>query len=159
MFDFIRKKKDIGLYAPVNGEIVAIEDVPDQVFASKMMGDGLAFEFDDSLVFAPCDGKISMIAQTKHAIGITMKNGIEILIHVGLETVQFQGEGFDVLVKKGQSVKIGEPILQIDRNFFESQEINLITPMIVTNSQNYQIEKKNTKQNVLCADEYVICFK
>lgn len=159
MLNFIRKKKDIGLYAPVNGEIIAIEDVPDQVFASKMMGDGLAFDFHGSLIYAPCNGKISMIAQTKHAMGITMKNGIEILIHVGLETVRFQGKGFDVLVKKGQRVKIGEPILQIDRNFFESQGINLITPMIVTNSQNYQIEKKNTKQNVLCADEYVICFK
>ncbi len=132
MFDFFRKE-DPALYAPVTGKVIALDKVPDQVFATKVIGDGVAFEPEGSTVCAPCDGVIMMIAETGHAFGLAAKNGAEILIHIGLDTVEFTGEGFNVLVKQNASVKKGTPIVELDREFFRIKEACLITPMLVTN--------------------------
>lgn len=156
MFDFL-KKKDLSLYSPVTGKMINIENVPDHVFASRMMGDGVAFEFQGRTVYAPCDGKITMIAHTKHAIGFITDYGVEILIHVGLDTVSFKGQGFKVLVHEGDKIKKGSAIMEIDRDFFKDKDVNFITPMVIT--QNCQFELKiNAVNDVIKGESQVIQF-
>ncbi len=133
MLNFL--KKNIDLYAPVVGKAVKLEDVPDKMFAEKLLGDGIAFVFDTDVIYAPCDGEIIMIAATKHALGIRAANHAEIMIHIGLETVNFNGEGFTPLVKDGDKVKRGQGLIKIDRAFFEEHNANLITPMVVTTKE------------------------
>lgn len=128
------KKKGSVLTAPVTGTVISLENVPDQVFAKKIMGDGVAFQYDGSTIFSPCDGKVKMIAETKHAIGITDSAGADILIHIGLDTVALNGEGFTVNVSVGDKVSKGQPVISIDRELMEQKKIDLTTPMIITNA-------------------------
>lgn len=134
MFNFIKKKIDSGeVYSPVVGRSISLENVPDQMFAQKLMGEGIGFEFDGDMVYAPCDGEIILIADTKHAFGIRSKSGAELLVHVGLDTVALNGEGFEILVKMNDKVKAHEPIIKINRDFMKEKNINLTTPMVITN--------------------------
>lgn len=158
MFGFFRKSDPV-LYAPVSGKIIALAKVPDQVFATKVIGDGVAFEPEGSTVCAPCDGVITMIAETGHAFGLTAKNGAEILIHIGLDTVEFAGEGFNVLVKQNASVKKGTPIVELDREFFRTKEACLITPMLVTNYMEHPFETLEDGELVELSKSPVVTFK
>lgn len=134
----IFKKKVYELYSPVIGKSILLEQVNDKVFAEKMMGDGLAFEFQGDSIYAPCSAKVVMIANTKHAIGL--QNGdIEILIHVGLDTVNLNGIGLTSHVKTGSTVKRGDVLLTIDRKLMDEKQIDLTTPMIIT-SQGKKLE-------------------
>lgn len=114
-------KTDSFLYAPVDGDCIPVTQVNDSVFSSRMMGEGVAFRFEGSQVCAPCDGKICMIAETKHAFGLVNDDGVEVIIHIGLDTVNLNGEGFRVLVKENQTVKRGTPVIELDREFFKSK--------------------------------------
>ena len=108
-----------------NGKSVAIEDVPDEVFATKMMGDGIAVIPDEGKIYAPCDGTISMIMDnTKHALGIKTEDGIEMLIHVGLDTVNLLGEGFETHVATGDQVEAGELLITYDKEKLDKEGIN-----------------------------------
>lgn len=126
------KKVDV-LVAPVNGTVLMIEDVPDPVFAQKLMGEGVAFSFSDSVICSPCQGRVKMIAETKHAIGIESDLGTEILIHIGLDTVSLEGKGFELNVKVGDKLSVGQPMISIDHQVMADNDINLITPMLITN--------------------------
>lgn len=159
MFDLFKKKKDIDLYAPVVGETVSLEKVPDKIFADKLMGDGIGFIFEGNTVCAPCDGKISMIANTLHAFGITAANGAEILVHIGLDTVTLEGKGFKAMVAAGEKVKKGTPIIEIDRDIMKQNNINLITPMIITNSDEFNFEIENSDKHVIAGESKVITFR
>lgn len=140
--------KECHLYSPVIGEVVRIETIEDKVFSSKMMGEGVAFIISEELICAPCDGVITLIPSTLHAFGITTKTGCEILVHVGLDTVNLQGQGFKKLVEQGQTVKRGTPILKVDLKFMEENQINLTTPMVITNSSDYKISLDYSKGKV-----------
>ena len=110
MIKLFGKKKQANkvLYSMANGKSIAIEEVPDEVFSTKMMGDGIAVIPDEGKIYAPCDGKISMVIDnTKHAVGIETDDGVELLIHVGLDTVDLMGEGFQTHVVIGDNVKVG----------------------------------------------------
>lgn len=120
-------------YSPMNGDLLPLENVPDPVFSEKMMGDGVAIIPRDGLIVSPVNGKVEHVFPTKHAIGIKSVNGLEILIHVGLETVNLQGEGFEVLVDVNQQVQQGDPLLKVDINLLEERHKEIITPMIITN--------------------------
>lgn len=133
------KKKTNTLYSPVKGKAVPIETVSDQVFSSKMMGDGVAFILEDEYICAPCNGIISVIPPSLHAFGMKTESGVEILIHVGLDTVSLNGSGFKQLVAQGTKVMQGMPILKVDLNYMKEQEIDLTTPMVITNSSEYLI--------------------
>lgn len=159
MFNLFKKKKDNDLYAPVAGETVSLEKVPDKIFADKLMGDGIGFVFEGNTVCAPCDGKISMIANTLHAFGITAANGAEILVHIGLDTVTLEGQGFKAMVSAGEKVKKGTPIIEIDRNILKKKNINLITPMIITNSDEFNFEIENGDMHVIAGESKVITFR
>ena len=129
------RQKTNHIYSPVDGECVALTDVSDAVFSSRMLGDGVAFIYDGDTIHSPCYGTVTMIAATKHAIGIEMDNGAELLIHIGLETVATKGRGFDILVRVNQKVKPGQKLVAIDRAALRGYD--LITPLVVTNTQGF----------------------
>lgn len=141
---FFKKKtetnQEVILTSPVDGNILPLAQVQDPVFAEKMMGDGIAIECQGEYICAPADGEISLIAQTKHAFGMTLSNGLELLVHVGLETVQLQGEGFQVLCEAGKHVKQGDPILKIDLQYMKEKQVSLVTPFIIINHQEHPFE-------------------
>ena len=128
------KKKEIQLLAPLNGTIIPIEEVPDPVFSQKMMGDGIAIQPSGGHVYAPFSGEIILVAPTKHAIGIRSKSGIEVLIHIGLETVALNGEGFQPAVQEGERVKAGQLLIEVDWAYIEERVESTVTPVIVTKS-------------------------
>ena len=137
MFSFFKKKKvdtAKGLTAYVSGKIIPIEEVKDEVFSSKMLGDGLAIEPTEELIISPCNGTIATVmADSKHAVGITMDNGIEILIHEGLDTVSLEGEGFELYVKEGQKVKAGDKLMKFDAKLLEAKSLEKTCVLVVTN--------------------------
>lgn len=119
--------------APITGELKDITEVPDQVFSGKMMGDGFAILPEEGMIVSPVDGKIVNVFPTKHALGIESKGGREILIHVGIDTVKLQGEGFESLVKEGDQVEAGQPLLKVDLDFIKANAPSIITPIVFTN--------------------------
>ena len=116
----VKNEQDYIVYAPVSGEIVKLESVNDPVFSKKVMGDGIAIIPNSKKIYSPVSGIVSMIFPTKHAIGITKDNGLGVILHVGIETVNLKGEGFDLKVSQGQKVKAGELLMNIDLDFISS---------------------------------------
>ncbi|AMX84998.1 PTS glucose transporter subunit IIA [Geobacillus subterraneus] len=125
--------KEETIVAPLSGTIVPLEDVPDPVFAQKMMGDGIAIDPTDGDVVAPVDGEIIQLFPTKHAIGLRSEAGVELLIHVGIDTVSMNGEGFTAYVKAGDRVKRGERLLSVDLSLVRDKAKSAVTPIIITN--------------------------
>lgn len=126
--------KTIQLLAPLTGKAVSLADVPDPVFSEKMMGDGFAIEPSDGIVVSPVEGEIMQVFPTKHAVGIRARNGAEILVHIGLETVSLKGEGFETHVKQGDSVKAGDKLVTFDMTVINEKAKSAITPIIITNT-------------------------
>lgn len=127
-----KHKEDIFI-APIKGEIKSITEVPDAVFSGKMMGDGFAIVPAEGTVVSPVDGKIVNMFPTKHAIGILSDSGREILIHVGIDTVNLKGQGFEALVAENDRVKAGQPLLKVDLDYIEKNATSKITPIVFTN--------------------------
>jgi PTS system beta-glucosides-specific IIC component len=123
--------------APVSGNVIALSDVKDEAFSSGAMGQGLGIEPSEGKVYAPVDGEITTFFPTGHAIGITGDNGIEILIHVGMDTVELNGKGFTPKKKQGEHVKKGELLLEFDMNVIKEAGFSTVTPVIVTNSDDF----------------------
>lgn len=126
------------VHAPLSGKLLALEQVPDEVFSSGAMGKGLAIEPNENKVYAPFDGTIVMLAPTKHAIGLRSMSGAEVLIHVGLDTVKLNGEPFTLHVEEGDRVKQGDVLSEFDSEAIEAAGVQTITPIIVTNPANYK---------------------
>lgn len=125
------KNKELQITSPLRGRAVALEEVPDPVFSSKMMGEGCAIIPDDGEVYSPVDGTVKLVAPTKHAIGLECHDGTEILIHYGLETVALNGEGFNVFVKEGDTIHSGDLLMSVDFELLQKKKINCITPVII----------------------------
>lgn len=125
------KSKIISVFAPLSGEVVALDQVPDPVFAGKALGDGAAILPKSGKIYSPVDGEVASIAATQHAFGFSSADGLDVLVHVGLETVALNGEGFTVHVKEGDKVKVGDLVAEVDLKFLESKNINPITPVII----------------------------
>lgn len=119
--------------SPVKGTIMNISEVPDQVFSEKMMGDGFAIKPEEGSFVSPVDGEIINVFPTKHAIGIRTVRGVEILLHIGLETVELKGEGFEVFVQDGDQIKKGDRLAQVDLDYIEKHATSTITPVVFTN--------------------------
>lgn len=137
---------------PISGRVLPLSKVEDAVFSSGAMGDGIAIDPTDNKVYAPFDGSVEFIADTKHAVGLKSDDGVELLIHVGMDTVKMNGKGFDVKTKVNQRVKEGDLLLEFDRNEIQKEGYSLITPVVITNSCNYE-------QNELCLDEEALFGK
>ena len=121
----------MSLLAPLSGQAVPLEQVPDDVFSQKILGDGIAIIPADGKLYAPVDGEIASIAETLHAYGFTSENGMEILVHVGLDSVALKGEGFKSHVQLGDKVKKGQLIAEVDLKFLESKGVPTITPVLI----------------------------
>ena len=134
--------------SPISGKVIELEKVDDPVFSSGAMGKGIAIEPMDNKVYAPFNGTIEFIADTKHAIGLLSEDGVEVLIHVGMDTVKMQGRGFNVKTSVNSKIKAGDLLLEFDRNAIEKEGYSLITPVVITNADNYE-------DNVLCINEEV----
>lgn len=147
------------VYAPLNGLIVPLSEVDDPIFSEGMMGKGLAIQPENYEIKAPIDGTISMVAVSKHAIGITSSDGIELLIHVGLDTVKLNGKGFYLLVSENEKVKIGQPILKFDASYIKEQGYDIITPVLITNSSEFEDIIKADTQNVKAKDKIMTVVK
>jgi len=132
---FHKKRKEEHIFAPVRGEVVAIEDVPDPIFSEKMIGDGLAIKPSDGHLVSPFDGEVIQVFPTKHAIGIRGESGLELLIHIGLETVSLNGEGFKTAVQAGDQVKKGAPLLTFNLAFIKENAADTITSIVITNGE------------------------
>ncbi|WP_261137766.1 N-acetylglucosamine-specific PTS transporter subunit IIBC [Serratia entomophila] len=125
------------LVAPVTGEVVALDQVPDEAFASKAVGDGLAIRPTDKTVVAPADGTLVKIFNTNHAFCLETDKGAEIVVHMGIDTVALNGQGFKRLVEEGAEVKAGQPILELDLEYLNANARSMISPVVVSNSDDY----------------------
>lgn len=142
MFGFFKKKqkdenKELQLVAAVDGKVLPLSEVPDAVFAQKIAGDGVAIDPTSDIVVAPADGELSLVFNTKHAFALTLNNGAELLVHIGVDTVSLNGEGFEQLAEAGTKVKAGTPIIKIDREFIKSKGFSLMTPVLITNPDQF----------------------
>ncbi|MED5099699.1 glucose-specific PTS transporter subunit IIBC [Niallia sp. FSL K6-0212] len=142
--------------APIKGELVPITEVPDAVFAGKMMGDGFAIIPSEGTVVSPVDGKIVNLFPTKHALGILADNGREILIHFGIDTVKLKGEGFETLVSENDQVKQGQPLLKVNLDYIKENATATITPVVFTNLAEGEAVQINKRGNVEFKEEDVI---
>ncbi len=134
--------------APMNGNAIPLEEVPDETFAQGVLGLGAAIEPNEGKVVAPADGTVETIFDTKHAIGLSLNNGAEILIHIGINTVELGGEGYKAFVAEGDKVKKGQTLITFDMDFIKSKGYKLVTPVIVTNSDDYSEIEFKTKGNI-----------
>ena len=137
MFGLFKKKKNSFL-SPMTGKSVSIKEVPDETFSSEMLGKGIAIIPSDGLVTSPTSGKVSMIFETLHAISILADTGEEILIHIGLDTVKMNGDGFSSYVKVGDIVKPKDPLIKADLEKIKSAGFNPITVMLICNSTEFK---------------------
>jgi PTS system D-glucosamine-specific IIA component/PTS system glucose-specific IIA component len=165
MFGFFKKKKsknpkEFYLVAPVKGRALSLSEVADPVFGQRLAGNGVAIEPTDDIIVSPADGELTLVFGTKHAFALTLANGAEILVHIGIDTVSLNGEGFEQLATQGTKVKAGTPILKIDRKFIKSKGFSLITPVIITNTDNFAsvtpIENINTVVGKTVVVKYMV---
>ena len=127
----------ITISSPLNGEIVPLTEVKDETFASEMMGKGIAINPKEGKVVSPINGTVQMIFKTKHAIGLKSQDGAEILIHIGMDTVQLDGKHFTAHVKDGDKVKVGDTLVEFDMDAIKKEGYELVTPVIITNTIDY----------------------
>lgn len=157
MFGFL--KKNYKLVAPVDGEVIELSEVPDAVFAQKMAGDGVAIETTGDTIVAPADGKLSMIFKTNHAFGLNLENGAEILVHIGIDTVALEGEGFHRIASEGQFVKAGDPIIKINRDIIVKKGYSLVTPVLITNPDMTSEIKSFVGESVKAGENEILTYK
>ncbi len=135
------------VYAPMTGKVKELSEVEDEVFSSGMLGNGIAIEPTNGQVNSPVDGIVTTVFPTKHAIGVTSDDGVEILIHIGMDTVELNGEGFESFVKQNERVKKGDLLIRVNLDKIKAAGLSMITPIVVTNSNSYKaisIDAKNT---------------
>jgi PTS system glucose-specific IIA component len=153
MFGFL-KRKTREVKAPISGQLIAIEEVDDEVFSSKMAGDGVAILPVGDIFVSPIDGVITKIFSTNHAYSVKSKQDLEVLVHIGLETVALKGEGFERLAEEGDEVKAGDPIIKADLNYIKEHAKDIITPILITDESKYEAIDKNT--NVVIAGDAIM---
>ncbi|UOQ83735.1 PTS sugar transporter subunit IIA [Gracilibacillus salinarum] len=149
---FGKKETSETLLAPMTGKQVKMEDVPDEMFSNKLLGDGIAIEPTEGKVVAPIDGEVVQFSNTKHAVGIKSKNGLEVLIHIGLETVALNGEGFEGFVSQGDKVKAGDKLVTFDLPFIKEKADSIISPVVITNFEIVESLTKSDEHNLVAGE-------
>jgi PTS system glucose-specific IIA component len=140
MFGFFNKKSSV--CAPFDGQVIKLEEVPDEAFAKKIVGDGLAIMPESNKLIAPFDGKIEQIFDTKHAFILKSSDGLQILIHVGINTVKLNGEGFDVKIPEKQELKQGDIVAEINFDLILEKKYSICTPIIFMNLDEFKVDFK-----------------
>ena len=134
MFGIFKAKKQI-VVSPADGDVVDLAEVPDEVFSQKMAGEGIAIMPRSNTFIAPISGTITKIFSTNHAFSIKTKSGLEVMVHIGLDTVALNGEGFKRLAEEGDKVNVGKPIISADLEFISSQGKEIITPIVINHEK------------------------
>lgn len=132
------KKKSVQLLPPMIGQIIPLKDVPDTVFSEKMIGDGFAILPKSGRVVAPVDCEVVQLFPTKHAIGLKTKTGLEILIHIGIDTVELKGEGFQAHIEVGDELEAGTLMLEVDLALLKDRGKSIVTPIVFTDKTTYR---------------------
>lgn len=138
---FRRKKQHTILTCPTGGRIVPLGEIPDPVFATGTVGQGCAIDPSDGTFTSPVDGELILVARTGHAFAVRADDGTEVLVHIGIDTVQLKGDGFTVLATAGQHVRQGEPIIQVDLALVRDRVPSLISPVLVSNHAEHPVEQ------------------
>jgi len=138
----IFKKKSLQVFSPVDGEIVELESVPDEVFANKLAGDGVAIIPASGQFCSPVDGVVSKIFDTNHAYIVSTPQGIDILVHIGLDTVSLNSNGFKRKVEPDTPVKVGDVIIEADLNYIKENSKDTITPIVISDGDCKIIEQQ-----------------
>ncbi len=161
MFNFLKRKNIEAkqFCSVVNGKSIDLSEVKDEMFSQKLLGDGIAVIPNCDNFVSPCNGKITMIAESKHAIAIENFDGLQVLIHIGLDTVKLNGEGFDILCKEGDFVKIGTLLAKVDRQFLREKNIEDITMMIIIEENGHKIESQNIGSNAIAGETVLIKYE
>ncbi len=144
MFGFL-KRKTREVKAPADGQVITLEEVDDEVFSSKMAGDGVAIIPVGDTFCAPISGKITKIFSTNHAFSIKSRQDLEVLVHIGLETVALQGKGFERLANEGDEVNAGDPIIKADLNYIKEHAKDIVTPILITDESKFDKIEKNIR--------------
>lgn len=147
------------LKAVANGEAMPVSDVPDEVFAGKALGDGVAVILTDGKVYSPADGVISLVADTLHAYGITTADGLELLVHIGINTVELNGEGFTTKVKAGENIKAGQLLCEVDMKLMQEKGYQMHTPILMTNGDECADVQLLPDKNVKAGETTVITYR
>ena len=138
MFGFFKAKKYL-IQSPTDGQLVKLESVQDEVFSSKLAGDGLAIVPITNTFVAPISGTLTKIFSTNHAFSIQTSSGLEVLVHIGLDTVDLNGEGFKRLATEGDKVSVGDPIVSVDIEFIKSKDKDIVTPIVLNHEKKLAI--------------------
>ena len=153
----VNSNEHVEIKAVISGKVIDMSEVPDEMFSQKMMGDGVAIEPTEDTIKAPADAEITMVMDdSKHAVGLKFKNGAEMLIHIGIDTVNLKGKGFKLLTKSGAKVKVGDPLVKIDRKVIANAGYKDVVVMAVTNSAEFPQMKKETGKTVKATEDTVI---
>lgn len=128
---------------PVQGQVINLEDVPDSAFASGSLGTGFAIVAENNEIVSPVDGVISELFSTLHAVSLQAENGLEVLIHIGIDTVSLQGRGFTALVSQGETVYAGQALVRVDWSVIRAAGLHALVPVIFTNVQGQRVQVKN----------------
>ena len=141
------KKEEFKIVVPVDGMLIPLHEVPDQMFSQKLMGDGFAVIPEGNIIVAPLSGVAESVFPTGHAVGIKTKDGIECIVHIGLDTVELNGEGFKPLIKQGTKIKAGDPMIEIDRELISSKGYSVTTMVVfpLGYSHEFDLGKKTVK--------------
>lgn len=158
MFNF--SENSFVLAAPVDGKAVNLSEVEDEVFSRRIVGDGAAIRPSGEVIVSPACGKVTIIFKTNHAFGIELENGIEVLVHIGINTVELDGNGFERLIEEGTDVKQGDAIIKIDKKYIESRGYSLITSVIITNTDHIDhIDYINLGSDVKAGKDTIINYR
>ncbi len=153
---FFKKKKTGSILSICDGQTVSLSEVGDAVFAERILGDGVALFPESEEICSPVDGKVIQVFETKHAYSILSDDGLEILVHIGLNTVELSGEGFEAFVKAGDVIKKGDKIAKINIEYIESMGYQLYTPILITNLD--KIQKMDIKVQKVKKGEEIISY-
>ncbi|WP_101775914.1 PTS glucose transporter subunit IIA [Pasteurella oralis] len=153
-----KKAVEVEIFAPLSGEIVNIEDVPDVVFSEKIVGDGIAVRPTGNKMVAPVDGVIGKIFETNHAFSMESKDGVELFVHFGIDTVELKGEGFKRIAQEGQTVKRGDTVIEFDLEVLEAKAKSVLTPVVISNMDEISNIEKKTGE-VVVGESVVLVLK
>ena len=155
------KKENNGMFigSPIEGEAVSLKEVNDPTFAQEMLGKGIAIKPSNGRVVAPIDGEITILFETKHAISIVSEQGVELLIHIGLDTVNLKGENFKTYVKAGDKVKSGDLLIEFDMEKIKEAGYDTITPIVICNTFEFTDVKENIIGQVKELDQVIEVIK
>ncbi|NYV27587.1 PTS glucose transporter subunit IIA [Streptobacillus felis] len=153
----VKKSGEIKIVSPLDGNVIALKDVPDPTFAQELLGNGVGIEpLKSGVVKSPVDGTIIQLFETKHAFVVETEDGVQVLTHFGLNTVKLKGQGFEIITKEGSKVKAGDPIVKFDYDFLKENADSVITPVVILETEEYKEVKAEEIETAVSGETIII---